>query len=371
MQLLNVLASKFPLINLIYNYYRGRKGGTRRENILLGISDDVQSGVTHTEIWDFSVKPYALGDILSWLIEVVVRCEKAGKNKIDLVILADPNRPSPVNQPYVVKQNFIRHLYSMLPAFSFCPMLNNIHIVQDRNDVESYLSHALKNNLLVKPDLIHYFNELNDAKPFRGFFSEMNQYYAETGRTPRFNKNSAYSVINDYLQFGFKSDAFFVCLHMRKRSANQESVSSGSNVLRDADPDIWIEFIKRVAKSHPNVCFVVLGRPDEISRQLYKLSNVLFLKHYGAGLAEEITAILEADLFMAISSGPAVAAIFSETPYLIYIEEINQINAAEHKEVQIGEQVQFAAENQIHRWINVNTEILHEDFSAMYDKLSQ
>jgi hypothetical protein len=363
------LSEKYPLISILYNYFRGRKGGTRRRNLSAGLSprEELQ---TYSAIWDFGARPYALGDILSWFIEVNIRFITSKRQLLDIIILADPSRPGSNNQPYVVKQNYERYLHSLLPAFSFCPNLNNLFIVKDRHQVESFLSHATANQFAIEPNLSAYFDELDNQSSYRGFFSEMNQFYADNGYLPLFEKSASYSVLADSLQFGFNEDTFFVTLHMRRRSSDQASVSRGSNVARDANPDIWLSFIRNVASSHSNVKFIILGRSDEVSRELYKMPNVLFLKQYGMGLAEELTAIWESDLFMAISSGPAVAAIFSKTPYLIYLEEVNQKNAAEHKEVIIGEQLPFADEHQIHRWTNVTAELLYDDFCDMYQRLN-
>lgn len=347
-----------PLLELLIYYFAGRAKGTRRVNALASVQSDVNANALSGDyakdampvIWDFGSRPYALGDILTTLIEWNVFALNNKKKSIDIYILADPNRPSSHRQPYINSENFEQHLIELLPAFNFCPLLRNTIIVRDRNIMEKQLLAWNLSNIKSLPSLNDYNDELNAQAPFRGHFTHLKSFYQKNNYLPQFSLLKYSSPIKEQLMFGFKSDTVFVTIHIRQRRKETSNLAGGA-VYRDADIDVWQSFIDKARVECPNVVFNVVGRVAEFPRRLYQCSNVVVLKHFGFGLVDELTAIQHSDFFMANISGPAMFAMFTNTPYVLFQQESNKEETAEYFGEPVGcEQPFFAAYNQKIIW---------------------
>jgi ADP-heptose:LPS heptosyltransferase len=215
------------------------------------------------------------------------------------------------------------------------------------------------------PALNRYKDELNQQRPFMGDFKNIKTYFDEHKSVPRFRQLKSESPLKDELLFGFKPNSIFVTVHIRQRAKEIHSQHGGA-LYRDSNQDTWLEFIKQAAITHPQVVFIVVGRLAEFTRQLYACNNVIILKHYGLGLIDELTAIQHSDLFMGGISGPAMFAMFTNTPYVLFQSDSSAQEAAKYFNENIGEESPFfALDTQKIKWLTPTVNDLNfylEDF---------
>jgi hypothetical protein len=104
------------------------------------------------------------------------------------------------------------------------------------------------------------------------------------------------------LQKGF---AKLITLHLKQQKGGAEE--------SNADFTQWIPFIKR----HPQDRFILLGH-DEMPKDLCALPNTVLAKQLHLSLATQLALCGASDAFMGMASGICSAAIFSQTPYVIF-----------------------------------------------------
>lgn len=373
-QLFRVLkhfSDRSPLARILYYYFLGRPGGGRRvtlEDTIVANTDAAREksikAITTNQrllaVWDFSSRPYSLGDILNFCIEVSMQVKRLNKDGADIYVLADPVIPAAGSQRgFIVRENYHQYLLDIMDAFFFCEDQRSIHIVSDRAELDAMLITATQQDVLTYPRFDVYTEELNGRKSqHHSNFGLMNKFKDEFGYFPKLKAPEGIKVLSNNLTFGFKPDTIFVAVHLRQRR-NEAGTLAGGKVGRDAHFDHWIEFFEHAFQQHPNVTFVVCGRPAEFTRKLYQLPNVLILKAYGMNLQHELAMILEADLFMGSNSGPATVAIFSDTPYYIFQTKGNEQETADQCEIQVGDpHLKFANDDQFMVWGDTSTEKL-------------
>jgi len=77
-------------------------------------------------IYDFSYGPYALGDALTWTMNLNVVAATAGCNATDQYLIIDPMRPGSRYQPFVTPHNYVSIIDSLFPAFLCSPLLHGV-----------------------------------------------------------------------------------------------------------------------------------------------------------------------------------------------------------------------------------------------------
>lgn len=374
------LPTDSPLLDLLIYYFSGRAGGSRRINAVENAKDKIEDQLTEFEkdykndvfpvIWDFAARPYALGDILTTLIDWTVKAKKQNKQWLDIYVIATPERPASAKQPYIGSLNFEKYLFELLPAFNFCPIVRNVHLIRSREQMEKTLLAWNYHRIDSSPALNRYNDELNQQQPFMGDFKNIKAYFDEHKSVPRFRQLKSESPLKDELLFGFKANSIFVTVHIRQRSKEIHSQHGGA-LYRDSNQDTWLEFIKQAAITHPQVVFIVIGRLAEFTRQLYACNNVVILKHYGLGLIDELTAIQHSDLFMGGISGPAMFAMFTNTPYVLFQSEANASESAKYfNEPEGKEQPFFTLNNQRIIWRNPTLQDLNDSLNTFLNSNS-
>lgn len=344
---------------LAHFYFNGMPKGGRRQQLATVLDESVQ--VENSEapyedsdvligIWNYASRPYSLGDTLNFCMELTIEALNQKKSVVDLFIVADPRNPAPPNQSHISSVNFEKHLFEMLPAFNMCPIIRNINLVKDRKAFEKELLDLTAKGNSCYPNMVQYFEELDNHAPYGSYFSKFNNFFKEQGWLPKLRHTKGASILKNHIELGFKKDTVFVAIHMRQRQADNQG-SCNEAIHRDADQDVWLSFIERAQQEFPQVVFVIVGRFYEFPRKLFHLSNTLILKSYGLGISEELNAILDADLFMGSNSGPATVAFFSDTPYFVYQDSISQDISAKLAEIEVGDPgLKFANKNQLIKW---------------------
>ncbi len=326
-----------------------------------------------TAVYDFRFLPYALGDILTWNVQTCIRALQAGKNRLDICLVADRSEPANRYQPLIDSNNYLQHLIEMLPLFYVNPMLENLHVLSGKT---SYGVHCLGHDLFrhSKGLNLDWFLDLRAVelgKELVGSHSAIKEFHAAQGYVPRLQvpqpfRDRARAMLSAHCP----NSSYFVCIHLRQRFRDKTVLpTSGVQQLdRDAKTGDWVVFLDEVEELYPEVMFVLVGRPDEWAPELLDRKNIFVPKRVGCGLTDELAMIQECDLFMGSNSGPAVLAMFSTKPYFVFETcEGNFELESKTRCVPIGaERLPFALERQKIKWGPAPSGVLMACFEEVF-----
>lgn len=282
---------------------------------------------TYFAIYDFEILPYALGDVLTWNIQTSLRCEEAGREKVDILILADPRYPSSIYQrDLVFAENAPLFFSELLGAFGTHPLLGNIHIFRKREELLSWLSEVAEGDPVTREIQEDYSTVIagrENADVLNEYFikyiyshGRINKFFQSNGRIPLLASSRGCEPDIDSLISNAFAGKRIVVIHPRLRRLDA-GLKGEHTHFRDSDFLIWYEFLHAAIEKFPDVRFVVVGRLQEKPLALLRLPNVTNLRTIGMGLGHELTLILKSDLFIGTSSGFAALANFSTVPYFI------------------------------------------------------
>ena len=68
-------------------------------------------------IYDFSYCPFALGDALTWTMNLNIGAVEAGCDAVDQYLVIDPWKPGSRYQPFVNQHNYVSVIDNLFPAF--------------------------------------------------------------------------------------------------------------------------------------------------------------------------------------------------------------------------------------------------------------
>ena len=326
-----------------------------------------QEGNVLTGIYDFGISPYALGDILTWNMRLYVQAISSAKDAIDMCIVTDASSINHYQEHLVTNYNHYNYFLEVLPAFYCNPMLRNIHFYENRESFyNSFVAMKIQGQE-VSPNMRQYVRDSVQRSYIYNSHEDINSFYKKNGYIPNlqvpeiFKKNA-----DSILKRNYSQQTFFVCVHLRQKRTN----SPHEWIERDVNLDDWIGFFDIMKKRHPEVLFMVVGKPVEWPRELYHRENVVLVKTLGYGLLEELALIHECDLFMGSNSGPAVMAMFGYKPYLIFTNPYVASASAGLYEIKVGdEKLPFAREHQILKWENTSTDFLVSSFEEIFSAI--
>lgn len=278
-------------------------------------------------VYDFSLLPYALGDVLTWNVQTAMRCEQAGRTVVDIYVVLDPKRPSSVYQrDLITDENYGLFFSELYGAFGTHPRLGNIHIFNNRHDAILEIEKTAENDEINTEVLADYQAALNsedDERKLVAYFikyiyshNKLNAYFTDTGNYPRLKQSLGCGPDVDALFEKVFAGKYVVVVHPRLRRLDA-GYGGDHTYFRDSDFLEWYDFLKQASVSRPDVQFVVVGRLPEKPIALLRLPNVMSLRTLGMGLGHELSVMLRANLFIGTSSGFAALVNFSRTPYFV------------------------------------------------------
>lgn len=317
---------------------------------------------------DFAGSPYALGDILTWNMRICAEALYAGKKLTDVWVLSDPENPANKYQFYINGLNHQKFLLDLAPALFTNPMLNNIHFLQERAELEKEIFDCHIKEEPFFPNLTKYVEGFRLKNALYSNHDLINKWYAENGWVPKLALPKGVRTWAENFLKSYNPNSFIVTVHLRNRK--YETDTFAADVFRDADFQVWSDFFDRACTRFPQVTFLLVGRPIEWPREFYRRSNLIPIKSLGYGLMEELAMIQCCDLFMATNSGPAVMAVFSETPYVIFQRNENASITSQFWGVEHGaERLPFGTEHQTVFWGETKVEDIERELSAKMDVL--
>jgi hypothetical protein len=314
-------------------------------------------------IYDFSYGPYALGDALTWTMNLNVIAATKGCDAIDQYLVITPRKPGNRYQPFVTPHNYVSIIDSLFPAFLCSPMLRSLKLFRHPATFNLFL---LRDVARRRPMWPSFFGHLNRRLEFTSH-RRINAYYKQHGQLPWLVSPRGYRDWADEFRRSHCAGRFVVAVNIRQ---SQSSVSlTPPDLFRDSPLPEWRAFIRRASARHPNVLFLILGGYTEWDREMFRLPNVLIPRVMGLGLGHELALLQRADLFMGSSSGFAAMATFCNRPYLI--SNIQHL-FAEYVDVPVGARhYPFGTENQILYWEKENQDVLLEFFEELHGRLRE
>jgi hypothetical protein len=308
----------------------------------------------YAAIYDFGLMPYALGDVLTWNVQTAIRCEKAGRVKVDVYICMDRQYPASIYQAGTVTAGNCGVFFSELfGAFNTHPRLGNLYFFQNREEMLQRLRRAASEGTDCQEALAdyeqvlaEYTNEEALIKYFTKyiyFHENINAFHEKHGRIPLLQASMGCEPDVAGLIKARFADKRIVVIHTRLRRLDA-GFGGKHTYVRDSDFLEWYEFLRAAESRFPDVQFVTLGRLQEKPLELLRLPNVLSPRLLGLGLGHELTLLLQSDLFIGTSSGFAAMANFSRVRY--YITKMNAESCNAYR-IQFGEKrLPFATDRQ-------------------------
>ncbi len=260
-------------------------------------------------ILDFSYAPYALGDALTWQMNLAVGAHESGATAIDQYIMIDPHRPAGRIQPHINPHNYVSVIDGMFPAFLCCPMLRSIKLFRDRANFNRFLLAQVMHRQPTWPSLWSHLNSRIDY----GSHRRIDAFFRRHSYLPWLEAPRGYGPWADQFIRERCGGRFVVCVHIRQRALEPGPAS----LHRDSPSEPWHEFFAQMVVKYPQVLFVVVGSFVEWDRTLLRLQNILIPRLLGLGLAHELAILHRSQLFMGSSSGFAAMATFCGVPYII------------------------------------------------------
>ena len=278
-------------------------------------------------IYDFSLLPYALGDVLTWNVQSAVAAKKAGRSRVDVHICLDPRYPASIYQRGLINDHncglFFNELFG---AFSTHPMLGEITIHNERERMMACLRALGKDDALVAgitDEYAHVLANPSDEAALNAYFIRqiyshevLNDFAASAGGLPLLHASAGCLPDIEALRRTALAGRKIVVIHPRLRRLDH-GYGGEHTFSRDSDLLEWMAFVQSAHAKHPEVQFVVVGRLQEKPLALLEQPNVMSLRSLGLGLGHELTLLRGADLFIGTSSGFAAMANFCTTPYFI------------------------------------------------------
>ena len=128
-------------------------------------------------IYDFSYGPYALGDALTWAMNLNVGAADAGCDAIDQYLVINPSRPGNRYQPFVTQHNYVSIIDNLFPAFLCSPMLRSLKLIRDHPTFNLFLLREVVRRRPMWPPFHSHLNRKLDFISHR----RINAFYRKHG----------------------------------------------------------------------------------------------------------------------------------------------------------------------------------------------
>lgn len=308
-------------------------------------------------IYDFSLFPYAFGDVLTWNVRTAMAAHEAGAKSCRIVVLTDAMHPHCVFQTAPDEDQYEVFLSELQPAFYAHPCASSFHFFHDRNEFNAYLDYLKQQGELSQKEWqehqqVYEFVQSYQQDGFATvskFFADrvmnqapINAFFKKYGFVPQLREVLGCHYDVDALIAAQGKDSVIISTQFRMRNLDQAIVDG--ETFRNANHTAWEDFFVQVAEKHPEVKFVLLGRIQEKPLRILALPNIIAPRALGLNLGHEISLLLRSDYFLGSSSGFAQLANFSDVPYSII--KMNQRACDAYGIVYGADHLPFAKENQ-------------------------
>lgn len=304
-------------------------------------------------IWDLSVSPYAIGELLFFHEMAQILRLKYNVNKIDFCFVCNPKNPTG-DYPGITSENFYTKLPTLVSTVYINPHIGNFFIFDSNKDLEKFVCDNIE-KYYVWPDFKKYIAK---HYPDRDNFDFIQKFYIDNGFIPKldFRKYSLKWAHSFYKQNIFPK--FPVVIQIR----NNQLI----NPHRNAKLDEWLKFFKKANKKFKEVKFILIGSKKEIDKRFKKLPNVVVAKDYETTIEQDLILSATSLMFLGSISGPNAVVLFSKKPYLFFGQ-----TKMGNETIPYGKNYAFATENQITNWQPETEKQIMEQFSEIYAKIDK
>jgi len=327
---------------------------------------------TYLDIYDLSIFPYALGDLITWNIRSAMAAELAGAEKCHVVVFADKNAPHCCFQDRPDPDQYELYFSEIQAAIYSHPLASSFAYFHDRAELEAHLSTRKKEGFLFPDNYAEYqkiYNNRNNRDQVIAHFikyvgnqSAINTFFSQKGFVP--SVKHVLGCRSDAEQLISLQDEGSIIITIQFRYRGIDQAISDNEVQRNVDCLAWEEFFLQAAEKYPQIKFILLGRIQEKPLRILKLPNIIAPRALGFNLGHEISLLLLSDLYIGSSSGFAQVAFFSDVPYRV--TRLDQ-HACDFYSIPYGSEcLPFAKSNQRLLYGNETSEIL---FSALEEAI--
>jgi hypothetical protein len=254
-----------------------------------------------TEVYNFSILPYALGDVITWNMKASARVLEMGGTGIDVVLVADPEEPANEHQKrFITPETYQAYLLDLLPVFYSNPMLRSLTISPVA--VPNHRFDAVVSTGRQVQKVINFWEGINSVlRSEISCHDDLYRFHKDQHKLPE-------------LTFPKGSEVLFhpgsVAVDIRTRSGSTKMDLTEPD--READLLVW----EKVFKALPTTAFYILGRGEGKAGLFMDCPNVVHTRKLGMDLANEMF-LMHTLPFIGTLSGFAMYAIYGKQPYII------------------------------------------------------
>ncbi|MGA1823318.1 MAG: hypothetical protein ACMUIP_01550 [bacterium] len=299
-------------------------------------------------IWDFRTVPYSIGDLIILHERIQIMRMTYKIDKADICFLYDPQNPGRrLDSLGVTADNYHYHFPALISALYLNPHVGAVFLFDSHDHMEDYIG-TNEGRYHIWPEGKQY---LAKHYAYAENFDFIQSFYRKNGFIPSIDYRAstlewAYSFYKNHVL-----PSYPVVVHLRNNPV------CGSN--RNARLDEWHAFFKSCGDKF-DIRFIMIGAASEIDERFRDLPNLLIAKDYRTTVEQDLVLAYSTLIFIGSSSGPSSAAIFSQTPYIIFNYQIC------NESVPHGGKFSFATDLQKLVWEPETSDILMEQFSDLF-----
>jgi hypothetical protein len=259
-------------------------------------------------VYDTSLQPLAVGDILIFQEASLVLCQKHQVDVVDFAIVYDLKNPAssdPVFSGTITEDNVMYHLASILPIAQVNPRLGSLFVFDSHEHLQRYINDNADRYHVWPSGWKMATREYLSPAVFNDL---LYSHYKKHGSIP-------YLSCRPFLKEWAKG---FYLEHVHPRIPVTVNIrnNKGWHLHRNSTLDSWIEFFHHCETRYP-AKFVIICARSEIDDRLRNCANVLIAKDYHTGVEQDMALIHTSAIHMGAGSGPATMAWFNSNPYLM------------------------------------------------------
>jgi len=226
-------------------------------------------------IWDYKSLPWSIGDALVFVEKLSLLKILHNAEGVDICVVYDQEKPGGNRSGYISKENAQDNtMDTYLPLFTTSPYLENLYQFSSRNEFYRFLKMNI-DRYEVFPSITDHLSESYNfvgGEPLH--FTEVEEFYQRYSYIPHLKIGEKYrKYAREFYKANLKENAIPVTLSLRGKN-----VASYSDDPRNADPSVWLGFIKHCDKEYPQVTFVFIGYREEVLPGLTNMKNVVVAK---------------------------------------------------------------------------------------------
>jgi hypothetical protein len=257
-------------------------------------------------IYDLSVQPFSIGDILVFQEASLILREQCDVTFVDFALMYDAERPAtdPVFSS-ITADNIMYHVTSLLPVTQVNQYLGSLFVFNCQAQLERFISD--------NSDVYHVWPDIQTLRERKYLYYDIlnniiHEYHQKNLTIPHL---SCRAFLLDWAK-SFYAQNVYPSVPITVQIRNNKLISPERNLRLDC----WLEFFRYCEDQYP-VKFVIVCALREIDERMRDFSNVIIAKDFGTSVEQDLALIQTAAIHMGAASGPGTIAIFNTRPYLL------------------------------------------------------